>query len=278
MKALLIFQIILLGLVYSLLVSALEESPVSQPPLEPKEPTAPPEPTQPKAEEAPTNPKSPDEANLLEKSNNAATDESELAYSKHVFGVKFLLGAAGQFTIDHVSHQNEFSNEFQEKKGFRLAGGAALTYHYRFTRLFALNFGAGLLGKGYQYSESDEKIILKTLHFEMPIGILLTLGSVFRVGMDLVASIALSAKQIYKFEDETYTHIYQDGYWEDYRRYNINPRISALFAIPVNIVDIILGLSWQMDLLNYHYPTTNQDNYGEGFMNIMGIVGMEYGL
>jgi hypothetical protein len=93
------------------------------------------------------------------------------------------------------------------------------------------------------------------------------------VGLDL--EYALRGKNISSINDDP-ENVWGDDDWDIFKRFNISPRASLAYAIPIGLVDIVPGLTWSMQILNNYTGELDDLNMKSRFMNIMFNVGVEF--
>ncbi|MBN2530788.1 MAG: hypothetical protein JXR76_30655 [Deltaproteobacteria bacterium] len=211
---------------------------------------------------------------------NAATQESD-SYKPNVLAARLMLGGATALIDGGVGDL-----EADDPKP-RLAGGTEFAVNHYFSRTVALNFGFGIMGKGYRAESSspfgDITVRMAFLNMEIPFGVLFNLSG-FRLGLDVVTSIVLSGKVDYSWGDESGSDTVED--WDGVRRVNILPRVTMGFAIPAGSLFIVPAVLWEMDMLNFHQDDELSEEAREMInedrtyrhMNIMFSLGLEWGV
>ncbi|MBN2718535.1 MAG: outer membrane beta-barrel protein [Deltaproteobacteria bacterium] len=143
----------------------------------------------------------------------------------------------------------------------RLAGGLGVFYQHFFSPVVALNAGLDFVGKGYktEYETTDIKEKGRLRHIEVPVGVRFNIMNI-RLGLDLAFSFAVygefwrESNEVVDIDGNEETVVrevhFTDSDWDSTRRFNINPRFSAGYAIPFKNVYLIPGLFWEFEMLN----------------------------
>jgi len=155
----------------------------------------------------------------------------------------------------------------------RFAGGGFAYFDYYVSEMLAIEAGLGFIGKGARYEEGDLKLWMKPIYMEIPLGVKLNIQN-FRVGILFAFDIGIGGKFKGEFaghEEEDDIEWDEDGYP---RNFNIAPKITLGYAIPVGPVDIVPGLDWAMNLLDD--DDDDDDNWYRN-MNLMFNVAVEFG-
>jgi hypothetical protein len=188
-------------------------------------------------------------------------EESEGMHTMFVGG-RLMLGMASVFeNWGGLSDSDPAGWDDLELKG-RVAGGFGIYYQQFLTPMIGLNGGLEFLGKGYkgeyEYRDRTEKARLRTL--EIPLGVRINIENI-RLGFDLAFAIVLHG-EYWRDENimdsngiETQKNMvhevhFTDNDWDNIRRFNVSPRFSAGYAIPVGDVQLIPGAMWEFELLN----------------------------
>lgn len=156
----------------------------------------------------------------------------------------------------------------------RFAGGGLVYFDYYLSEMLALEAGLGMVGKGSRYEEGPAEIKGKGLYMEIPLGVKLNIQN-FRIGAFLAMYIGLTGKtkaEISGNESES------DWEWDHYRRFNLGPKISLGYAIPVGPVFIVPGMDWSLHLINEFKDMPDDFDDSVRSMNIMFNVGVEFPL
>jgi hypothetical protein len=78
-------------------------------------------------------------------------------------------------------------------------------------------------------------------------------------------------------DDDESTSSWGDDEWDYYRRFNICPRITLGYAIPVGPVAIVPGLTWMIEVINDAKDEAADADVKIHNMNLMFNVGVEFG-
>ena len=214
-------------------------------------------------------------------------EETSTGGGANVIGGHLMLGLAGMGEDwGDVDDDTLRDVEFRA----RLAGGLGFFFQHWFTDMIGINGGLELVGKGYrtEYEEADLKERGRLRHLEIPLGVRLKFNDL-RVGFDVAFSIAVYGEYWRKSdvainidgdEESLVREVhFMDSDWDSIRRFNINPRLSAGYGIPVGKVHIVPGLMFEFELLNTAQGDFMEDNdVKQRFINFMLTAGVEYGL
>jgi hypothetical protein len=154
----------------------------------------------------------------------------------------------------------------------RFAGGWGLYYDRYLTSMVALEAGLGMIGKGSRGDDRDDDdgyTRWKVLYLEIPLGVKLDIQN-FQIGVAFVMNIGLSAKL--KNRHDEYK---SDDLWDDYRRFNIGPKIRLGYAIPIGPIYLVPSIDWSMHLINEIDLEHSNDKLRS--MNLMFNAGVEFG-
>ena len=184
--------------------------------------------------------------------------------SVHVLGGHILLGGAGII-----------EDSDSEEMRARFAGGFGFNYKFYLKSNMALAAGLDFVGKGGRNKEGDvtQKTYLRCMEF--PLGVVFEPIPNLQIGGALVISIALTGKEKEKEGDDSQVHDFNDDDWDNIRRFNLGPRLSAGYAIPVGPVKIVPGLMWELDLINAY---KGDGDAAMRAVNLMLTAGVQYGL
>jgi hypothetical protein len=154
-----------------------------------------------------------------------------------------------------------------------VAGGGAY-FDWYLSRMFALDWGVGFVGKGYRYEAYDHE--LRLTYLELPVGVKLDLKGV-RLGVALALEVALTAEEQEATDgDEDDISGWGQKDWDEFRRVNFGPVVTLGYAIPAGSLAFVPGVAWSMDILD----DLETDAYGDGSwrnMNVMFGLGIEFG-
>jgi len=71
---------------------------------------------------------------------------------------------------------------------------------------------------------------------------------------------------------------FSDEDWDNYRRFNLCPRVTLGYAIPVGPIAIVPGIAWSIEVINSAKGHLADDLDGKIHnMNFMFTVGAEFG-
>lgn len=230
----------------------------------------------------------PPESAFVSTETQPTTGEASSAGSgANVIGGHLMLGFAGM-SEDWGDVNDDTLTEVEFRA--RFAGGLGFFFQHWFTDMVAINGGLDLVGKGYKthYEEADMDERGRLRHLEIPLGIRLKFNDL-RVGFDLAFSFAVYGEYWRKSDmqvnidgdtEEIVREVhFMDSDWEAIRRFNINPRLSAGYGIPVGNVHLVPGFMFEFELLNTAQGDLWEDNdVKQRFINFMLTAGVEYGL
>lgn len=157
----------------------------------------------------------------------------------------------------------------------RFAGGGAVLFDYYLSPMLALATGIGLVGEGYKmtidtgFGEVDGKE--KIITMQIPLGVKLDLSN-FQIGAALAINLGLKGKSE---ADDTSTD-WESDQWDFHRRFNISPKITLGYAIPVGPIFIVPTADFMINLINNAKGDGN--DVTERHMNIMFGAAVYYGL
>lgn len=163
----------------------------------------------------------------------------------------------------------------------RFAGSGGAYFNYYFTPLFAIEAGLGFVGKGYR-SEStaggeEVKYRFSYIDLEIPLGAKLSVSN-FQVSLAVAIDLIVSAKCKAKYNGEWHDTPVQNGEddpveKDDYRVFNLGPKVAAGYAIALGPVYLVPGISWSMDVID----VTKIGGSNQRGMNAMIVVAGEFG-
>ncbi len=187
----------------------------------------------------------------------------------------FVVGAFMSMGLAHAFIEIDGDSDDDAKPRFAGGGGAYLDFYV--SEIFALEAGLGFIGKGTRYHEDDVTEWLRIIYMEIPLGVKLNLQG-FQIGVAIAMNVALSGKIKYKSDDEEVSSDFGDDEWDNYRRFNLCPRITLGYAIPVGPIAIVPGIAWSIEVINTAKGDLADDADGKIHnMNFMFNVGVEYG-
>jgi len=181
-----------------------------------------------------------------------------------------VVGGQMSMGMAHVIGDNEDAKP-------RFAGGGLVYFDYYLSEMLALEGGIGMVGKGSRdegtIMGTDYEAWAKIIYLEIPLGVKLNIQN-FRIGAFLGLYIGLTGK----LKTEAGSHTQEDDWeWDHYKRFNLGPKISLGYAIPVGPVDIVPGLDWSLHLLNEYSDMPDDFDDSIRAMNLMFNVAVEFG-
>jgi hypothetical protein len=173
---------------------------------------------------------------------------------------------------------------------FRFAGGGGAYFDFSLTPLLALEAGLGLVGKGAREEGTiditdpagnvidtiDYDARLKFVYLTIPLGVMLNINGL-QIGAAWEIAFALAGKSKTESGGNEDEHKWDGDDWDNFRRFNMGPRIRVGYAIPVGPISIVPGIYWSLHVLNEN-TGDNSDDYAMRAMNIMFLVAVEFGL
>ncbi|MBN2719264.1 MAG: hypothetical protein JXX14_25665 [Deltaproteobacteria bacterium] len=212
---------------------------------------------------------------------------AEAGYSQNVFGIHGGVGLGG-------SARSEDIDGVDVKP--RLTGVGELHFNHFFNRIVGLNIGAGIISKGY-LAQFDEGMVVvngvlgnvaahdswyKSVHAVVPLGMIFNIGPL-RLGIDVVFNYALSARIVDEIDGSRKNRYLEDEWWDEYRRFNFGPRVTAGIRIPVSTSGALVAAAFfETGVLNNKKKSDDSalddTNDSERFWNLMATVGYEFGL
>jgi hypothetical protein len=158
----------------------------------------------------------------------------------------------------------------------RFAGEGGAYFSWYFMEILAAEGGISFVGKGARIDEEvagvEIKARTKITYLEVPLGLKLNIKN-FRAGVYVAIEGAIAGKTKVKEPDED-SDTWSGHDWDNTRRFNIAPKITLGYAIPVGPIAIVPGLSWSMHLLN-DYDGPGDDAVRA--MNLMFTAAVEFG-
>jgi hypothetical protein len=182
-------------------------------------------------------------------------------YNQFVIGGQLRLGMA------HLIGDND------EAK-IKFAGGGMAYFDFYLMEMLAIEAGLGLVGKGARYDEGEVTGRASGIYLEIPLGVKLNIHNV-RIGVFIALNLGLTGKTKMEMGGQESE---DDWDWDHYRRFNLGPKISIGYAIPVGPVWIVPGIDWSLHLLNEYYDMPSGFDDSIRAMNIMFHVGVEFAL
>jgi len=198
------------------------------------------------------------------------------AFKPFVVGAFMSMGMA-LVVGDHVA-EYQLGDNYDEKP--RFAGGGGAYFDWYLMEILALEGGIGFIGKGYRVKDEimneEVKAWERLIAMEIPLGVKLNIKN-FQIGVAVALDIALSGKRKTKSDSDNNTHTWGDDDWDNCRRFNLGPRVTLGYAIPIGPIALVPGLSWSMDLINWAKDEAADADMKARGMNIMFNVGAEFG-
>ena len=185
----------------------------------------------------------------------------------------FVVGGYMSFGMAHTFYAMD--GEDPDTKP-RFAGGGGGYFDWYLMEILALQGGIGFIGKGWRYDEHDVKYRMQFIYMEIPLGAKLNIKG-FQAAVEIALSFALS-ERTHQFEPDDDVDHFGDDEWDYYRRFNLVPRVTVGYAIPVGPVAIVPSLMWSIELIN-SAKGDMEDALDAKIhnMNLMGNVGVEFG-
>jgi hypothetical protein len=183
---------------------------------------------------------------------------------------RFTLGVYGSVGMAFMSGGSPGLPE-----GPRCAGGAGVTFGWRFSKAASLSLGAGLIGKGAR-TTSDNWTRVRIQYAEVPLGVRVAVRRL-RIGFALAIDIAFAAQTTDSHNDmgDSATEDWGGDEWDGFRRVNFGPLLSIGYVFPTGSAAIVPSISAIFDLLENE--GSGASHYGEN-MNVMFNLGVEFGL
>lgn len=187
----------------------------------------------------------------------------------------------GYFSLGMATTINKVPDGLDDEHKPRFAGGGGLTYDYYFNKVIGIGTGFGILGKGDRFEGKDEgvsyEIWEKFTVMEVPVGVMFNFSG-FRLGAALAFNFTLAGKIKSEVGGHKDSHKVSGDDWDDFRRFNIGPKVMLGYSIPVGPIGILPSVSWTMDILNTNKNKETKDDLARRFMNLMFNLGIEFGL
>ena len=173
---------------------------------------------------------------------------------------------------------------------FRFAGGGGAYFDFHLTPLLALEAGLGIVGKGTREEGTiditdeagtvlgsiDYETRLKLTYLTIPLGVMLSIKGL-QIGAAWEIAIALAGKSKSDSGGNETERTWDGDDWDNFRRFNMGPRLRVGYAIPVGPIAIVPGMYWSLHVLNENTGDNSDDNAYRA-MNIMFLVAVEFGL
>ncbi len=196
----------------------------------------------------------------------AAASEDTGAFHPFVLGAFISMGAA--LSIGDVYWGTSQTPRF--------AGSGGAYFNYYLNDMLALDGGIGFIGKGLRAKDTLEgehhQYRVALIDLEIPLGVKLNIKN-FQASLAIALDVTVSGKTKDKNGNTTTTTKISGSDWNDFRRFNIGPKVGLGYAIALGPVFLVPGLSWSMDLIDWTKPS---DLKARG-MNVMVVVGGEWG-
>lgn len=163
----------------------------------------------------------------------------------------------------------------------RFAGEGEAYFDFYLMPILALEAGLGFVGTGYRLLDKDFdpdlKVRYSLINMEIPLGAKLNIHN-FQISLMMVMYFILSGKIKSEAGSNESEHKLNDDDWDNVRRFNIGPKITFGYAIPIGPVSLVPGVSWMMYLINVgkDLPGPMEDDQYRA-MNIMFNIGAEFG-
>ena len=165
-------------------------------------------------------------------------------------------------------------------KKVRFNGGGGAYFDFYLNSMLALEGGIDFVGKGYRerghyyvtdWNTYDTKTV-RLIYLEIPLGAKLNIKD-FQASLLFTLNFAL--KGTTTLEEKSFTpskYEWGDDDWDNYRRFNIGPKIVLGYAIPIGPISLVPGFYWSIHLINDSkvYPA-------QYAMNFMFRVALEFG-
>lgn len=228
----------------------------------------------------PPDPVSPPANNYIsDEATNQAVEETP-PFAVNIVGAQLMLGGAGM-SEDWGDYGLDYENRA------RFAGGLGVFFKHHFNSLIALHTGLELVGKGFRRKddEADETRKERLRVLEIPIGARFNVAR-FEFGFDLTMSIALFGEMWVKAKEDdtdnsdylvTETH-YNSTQWDNRQRFNICPRFTAGFKIPIGNQIFTPGILWEFELLNASKGDWADNNVVIRHINLMLTAAISFDL
>ncbi len=189
--------------------------------------------------------------------------------------------AIGGYVTMGMAHE---VGDYDDAK-FRFAGGGGAYFDFYLTPLLALEAGLGIVGKGTREEgtieemgyEADYETRLKFAYLTIPLGVMLNIKGL-QIGAAWEIAFALTGKSKSESGDTETEHKWDGDDWDNFRRFNMGPRLRVGYAIPVGPISIVPGMYWSLHVLNEYKDMPDEFDDSIRAMNIMFLVAVEFGL
>jgi hypothetical protein len=187
----------------------------------------------------------------------------------------FVVGAYMSMGMAHtILNLGDSPDQTDPKPRFAGAGGAYFDWYLM--DLLAVEGGLAFIGKGFRAEEGDVKMWERIIYMEMPLGAKLAYMG-FQASLTVGLEFALSGKTTAKEGGDKSSHKWDSEDWDLYRRFNLCPRITLGYAIPVGPIFIVPGLTWMIEVINDAKGDADDANMKIHNMNLMINAGAEWG-
>ena len=148
----------------------------------------------------------------------------------------------------------------------KFAGGFGAYFDFYIMPMLALTGGMDFQNKGYRFDNGGD-IRVSYFYLDIPLGAKLNINN-FRAALMVSLNFALAGK----YKSDEYESDVED--WDNFRRFNLSPKIALGYGIPIGPITIVPGISWSMHLLKdaKDIPTDSIRN-----MLILFTAGAEFG-
>ena len=189
--------------------------------------------------------------------------------------------AIGGYVAMGMAHE---VGDYDDAK-FRFAGGGGAYFDFYLTPLLALEAGLGIVGKGAREEGTIEEMgyvadyetRLKFTYLTIPLGVMLNIKGL-QIGAAWEIAFALAGKSKSESGDTETEHKWDGDDWDNFRRFNMGPRLRVGYAIPVGPISIVPGIYWSLHVLNEYKDMPDDFDDSIRAMNIMFLVAVEFGL
>jgi hypothetical protein len=180
---------------------------------------------------------------------------------------RFTIGAYAALGMAHSFYSRS------EDPSPRFAGGGGAYVDLRLARAFALDVGIDLIGKGSMLG-GYVGYRFQILYLEIPLGV-----KFIREGLALGIALGIDVGLFNKKTPLDKGGIYEveTNNWDAYKRFNLSPRATLGYAIPVGPIAIVPGVAWSIEALSA-LPKNEYHDWTLHNMNLMITLGAELGL
>jgi hypothetical protein len=129
----------------------------------------------------------------------------------------------------------------------RFAGSGGVYVDYRATKSLAVGVGLELVGKGC-ILKLDDDYRFRVVYLEIPLGATLSLSR-FRIGAAIALDVAVHKRMSLVGGGGPGELRWESRTWGGFERFNLSPRVTFGYAVPVGRATLVPGITGSMEVL-----------------------------